>query len=818
MDPQQEQISKIIFGPLLVMAPVGTGKTLVLTHRVINAIQNGVSAENILCLTFTNRAASEIQSRIRIYLPEQGKKLRLMTFHGFCAFLLRVEAKEIGVDTDYIVYDEEDSVEVLGEICKEKGFASDSKVLKELYYQIEQEKSSTPSHKLSVKEIPYSIFGRFDDSKREVIEEYHRLLGERHALDFADLIYKVRAIFRQYPLIKEKWAQRYDWIQVDEVQDTHDSEYEVIKSLAEKSKNIALFGDVDQTIYEWRGSKPFEIIGKFRDDFAPVEKNLETNYRSTRLLIRAVSHFAKSFKDRDTSNIPAQHCKEGTPIIVHYEKDPLAEAQWISRWILRITDGQNAFPYNKIGILTRTNQRGSVISRVLESCKIPHLTVEEYEFFRRQEIKDLLAYLKILLNPYDGNSLHRILLRPKRGIGTATLNEVRENGQEIGLRLTDLVLKKTFEGGEPYGFLLEKYYNGEVVVVDVETTDFSSPLVEVVEIAAIKVKEGQVVGEFHRYLKNSIPVGASERVHRISDEFLRQHGDEPEDVFSDFRQFITGNLLVGHNVSFDLRVVHEQASRLGIQILFDHWEDTLDISRRFILSERYDLEYLATLLGLKHLPEHRAKEDAYCTFDLLHYLTKTIKKDTMARGRVVSKYGRTFQPLANLIHSWRNQTKIKRPPELLDIVLRESGLGDYYEEDKKRISYINELRQIFRQRDNPELDPWTSLLELINFAALSRNIDYLSDSDNRIPIITLHQAKGLEFDVVFIAGASEGEIPHYYSVKEGRLEEEKRLFYVGLTRAKKNLIISGYRKNQWGYSKGSSQFISYLPNDAITRT
>jgi DNA helicase-2/ATP-dependent DNA helicase PcrA len=223
-------------------------------------------------------------------------------------------------------------------------------------------------------------------------------------------------------------------------------------------------------------------------------------------------------------------------------------------------------------------------------------------------------------------------------------------------------------------------------------------------------------------------------------------------------------------------------------------------------------------LGLKHLPEHRAKEDAYCTFDLLHHLTKTIKKDTIARGRVVSRYGKTFQPLANLIHSWRNQTKIKRPPELLDIVFRESGLGDYYEEDKRRISYINELRQIFKEKDNPELDARTSLLELINFAALSRNIDYLSKNDNRIPIITLHQAKGLEFDVVFIAGASEGEIPHYYSVKEGRLEEEKRLFYVGLTRAKKNLIISGYRRNQWGYSKGSSQFISYLPNDAIRRT
>jgi len=274
MDPQQEEISRIIFGPLLVMAPVGTGKTLVLTQRVVNAIQNEVSPENILCLTFTNRAASEMRNRIRTYLPEKGKKLRLMTFHGFCAFLLRVEAKEIGIDTDYIVYDEEDSIEVLGEICKERGFPFDLKVLKELYYQIEQKKSSTPFCELSVKEIPDSIFGRFDDSKREVIEEYHRLLRERHALDFADLIYKVRAIFRQYPPIEEKWAQRYDWIQVDEVQDTHDSEYEVIKSLAEKGKNIALFGYVDQTIYEWLGSKPFEIIGKFRDDFAPVEKNL----------------------------------------------------------------------------------------------------------------------------------------------------------------------------------------------------------------------------------------------------------------------------------------------------------------------------------------------------------------------------------------------------------------------------------------------------------------------------------------------------------------------------------------------------------------
>ena len=349
LDLQQEALSKTLLGPLLVMAPVGTGKTAILAHRTVNAIKGGIRPENILCLTFTNRAADQMKKRIQESLPEDKvrdlkvRDLQVVTFHSFCAFLIRTEAKRIGMPCDYVIYDEQDSTDLLTGIARQYGIEAPRKKMEQLQYSVQQCKSDASNGELSLEEIPpqsifQSIFDKYRDPEiKKVIKRYHQILFERHALDFADLIYRARSILQENPQIKERWSSRYAWIQVDEVQDTHNSEYEVLRILAVKHKNLALFGDVDQTIYEWRGSKPFEIIKRFKKDFAPIkEMSLKINYRSTEVLTKACSSFANSFEERRASNIPAKGCEKGQPIILHSEESKPAEAQWVGKYIQKM--------------------------------------------------------------------------------------------------------------------------------------------------------------------------------------------------------------------------------------------------------------------------------------------------------------------------------------------------------------------------------------------------------------------------------------------------------------------------------------------------
>lgn len=824
LDLQQEALSKTLLGPLLVIAPVGTGKTAVLAHRAVNAIKGGIRAENILCLTFTNRAADQMKKRVQEYVPaDEVRYLQIVTFHGFCAFLIRTEAKRIGMPCDYIIYDEQDSADLLTEIARKYGIEGPRKEMEQLQYSVQQCKSDASNGELSQEEIPpqsifQSIFEKYRNPEiKNVIERYHQTLFERHALDFADLIFRARSILQEYPQIKERWSSRYAWIQVDEVQDTHNSEYEVLRILAKKHKNLALFGDVDQTIYEWRGSKPFEIIKRFKKDFAPIkEMSLKINYRSTETLTKACSSFANSFEERHTSNIPVKGCEKGQPIVIHSEENKATEAQWVGKYIQKMAR-EKGFQYNDTAVLTRTNPGGAVVSNIFGKLGVPHTTVEQYEFFRRQEIKDAIAYLRILVNRYDVNSLHRILLRPRKGIGDAAVRDIVSSGQEVGLRLMDMVLLKTFTMGEPYGFLLESLSAGEITVLDVETTGLIPVRDEVIEIAGVKLSKGKVCEKFHCYVKNTVPVGDSQKIHGLTDKFLQVHGKDPAEALDAFKHFIGNGPVVGHNIAFDVRILVGHAIRSGIQMAIWSFEDTLDMAKRFLTAERYDLESLTNLLGLSARPSHKAMDDVLCTLKLLGRLVKFATPGASKRKEIVSKYEKSFKPLAESIQAWRNHLNSRRPPELLDIILYESGLRNYYQGDPKRLQHLEELQRIFAERDNAKLDPQSAMEEILSFTALSKNIDHLMENDNRVPVITLHQAKGLEFDNVFIVGVAEDEIPHYYSKKEGRIEEERRLFYVGMTRGKKRLIISNSKRDLSGRPKMPSQFLKCIAPDVIQK-
>jgi len=505
----------------------------------------------------------------------------------------------------------------------------------------------------------------------------------------------------------------------------------------------------------------------------------------------------------------------GKLIQIHSASNERAEAEWIGKQIQRLASNEEKFDYSRVSVLARNHRRTEVVSKTLERMGIPCVTVERFQFFMRQEVKDALAYLRLILNPFDAGAMRRMLLRPSRGIGDVTIKAVIEEGKNCGFSLTDMVSSLTFTNGDPFSELLKAYSSGVVTVFDVETTGFSVSQDEVVEIAAVRLIEGELQAEFHAYISNTVSVGDSEQIHGHSNRFLSKHGRSAKDVFNEFFEFAGNSVLVGHNVGFDIKMVTAQAQKVGITVPKLQWGDTLELANRFIDSDRYSLEVLAEHLNLAHLPSHKAMDDVRTTIDLLGVLVPLVERRADYRQALVYRYGGEFEILSEQMDDWRDASQTLRPSDLLNKLLVESGLYSYYQPDEKRLQNLRHLVSIFQERDDLALHPDTALRGILEFTALAKNLDQVSQDDNQVPVVTVHQSKGLEFDSVFIAGVTEDEFPSFFSIRDNKLEEEKRLFYVAMTRAKQRLFISTYSRDFRGYSKYRSRFINEIPEEYI---
>lgn len=800
---QQREIMEKRDGALLVLAPAGTGKTRVMAERLALAIEDGIDPDRTLGVTFTNRAAGEMRGRVAGRLGDAARHTNIRTFHGLCAWMLRQEAQDLGLARDYVIYDEEDSKEVL-RFCL-RGTRTKAQ---DAYWDISKHKSGCPVNHLSLAAVPRLDSAGLAQELAVAADKYHNLLAARNALDFADLIYHVRAMLALMPDKRDRWSRRFDWIQVDEVQDTHHSEYDVIRQLALRTKNVALFGDIDQTIYEWRGSEPDAVLELFKEDFKPVaELSLVDNYRATRTLLRLADGFAATFASRRTSIRPAPGLPEGEQPVLHSAPSPGGEAGWIAERIAALTRNAGEDKTPPVSVLTRTHRRSQAVSDAMTAARVPHITVEEFEFFRRQEIKDVLARFRLLLNPYDAGALGRVTRRPASGIGNATLKTLWQEGEPAALRITDLIRPETHTHGEPFAPLLAGLRDGTVVVLDVETTGLSPAEDEVVDVGAVRVINGAIQERFQSLIHPTCPVGFSSEVHGLSDEVLKEKGREPDSVFKELRDFAGDDHIVGHNVRFDLSMLKAHGARVGVRFDFPSWDDTLEIGRRLVSLERYDLGTLCGHFGTPHLPSHRALADAEATADVLLALRDHLAAGQGQRLELVGRLGDPFARMAGLFETWRKAAEELRPAELCRLILTESGLGEHYADDDRRTGHLEDLIRFLAANDQANAAPRAALEEVVQKVALARNVDHLDEDDPRVPIITIHQSKGLEFDVVFVAGASKGEIPSYYAVKEGRVEEERRLFYVAITRAKRRLFISCFDRNDFGYSAGPSEFL-----------
>lgn len=812
LDPVQQAFVDHIRGAALLHAPVGTGKTMCLATRAAQAIRSGFDPGRILCLTFTNRAAEELRQRVASECGDASRRMVVRTFHSLCALILRLEAKGMGLAADFMVFDDQDSLELIAEIVRRRGGMGSRKATQELAFKsstaISRCKSLASDEQLSVFGARGAVFGSLPSVQQSLAQAYQEELIRLHAVDFDDLVFLARSALHTVPDIASRWAQRFDLVQVDEMQDTHVSEYGVIRALALASGNLALAGDYDQTIYEWRGSCPDDVLAQFHRDFPDARRfEFATNYRSTAALVDVARRVAESYT-RNAGIRPCAGARPGTAPEIHIASDEAAEARWIAA---KMMTSCNMERLGRVAVLARSNRRARAVSSVLSRLAIPHITVEQYEFFQRQEVKDALAYLSFLIHPADGRSFRRMLLRPKRGIGDAALSRII-TAEADGLRLVDMVHESTLTEGDPFAGLLHAAARGSIVVFDTETTGLDPEIDDVIEIGAVRLEHGREVAEFHAYIPPRAGVGESYAVHGLSDEFLGREGREAAEVYAEFARFCSDAILVGHNVGFDMRMLAACTRRAGVDLRMATAYDTLDIARRFIDTEDYTLSGLVQLLGIPFDPTHRALDDVAATVELLRRLLPLIARSARGRREVVGAYIDQFRPMAAEVSSLRQGVNGLRPHELLASIVDRTGLGAHYESCKEphRLNNIRELGRLMASRDRGFEDPIASLESFLLFASLARNIDAVDPNDRKVRVLTVHQAKGLEFDTVFLAGMNNNEFPNYFAAREGMLHEELRVFYVAVTRARDTLYLTGHHTDELGRSRLPSPYLNLM--------
>jgi DNA helicase II / ATP-dependent DNA helicase PcrA len=813
---EQQKIINSIFGVYIISAPVGTGKTTILTERVARAIEAGVKPAEILCLTFTNRAAEEMSDRIKARINNKKifDEITIKTFHGFCAYFIKAESKQIGLPRDFVIFEEEEQREVMKDILIKHPeiLINEEKSSREISDLIEKVYDTRLN--LLLREIGCQIEELKTDKSMEAIgAEYHQALTEQNALDFNELVLLTLRTLYLDEKIKNKWAGKYRFIQLDEFQDTHLSEYLVVKELAKAGGNVSFIGDLDQTIYTWRGSQPVFLTKLIKKHFpAAQELSLSTNYRFNPNILAAVKSFLGSFINPSTKTLTTlkENDSEEKAVNVFSAHNLREEISWVIEKIKNLRELEKDA---KIVVIARTNNLITKTADIFADKGVAHITVDKYEFFRRQEVKDVYAYLKIIFNRFDLEAAYRLVKRPPRNIGSATLKTIVERGDGIGLKVSDFLNFKNYNYPEPFYNLINRFNKGRLVVLDTETTGTDVLSDDIIQVFAREIINGKERREFHKYLKNDVPVGFSESIHGLSDKFLREKGEEPKKVLQELKEFIGADAAIGHNINFDLSMLVENGKRRGVSFDFKEYYDTLDLAKRVVEAPNYRLTTLAELLGLA-TATHDAEDDVSATVGLLGVLVERMRKGSPQRAALWQEFSAKFLKIANLIESWQKIVLANRPPEVLEKIWQESGLEEYYgaeTDHEKRQKSIEELAKVFAEKDNPDKRPEISLRELIHYAALVKDINFLGLEKGKIPIVTAHQVKGLEFDYVFIIGMNE----YLFPISRSDLEEEKRLFYVAMTRAKKKIFISYSQYNDNGYTATKSRFIDYIDSKHV---
>ncbi|EHK2356653.1 3'-5' exonuclease [Clostridium perfringens] len=862
LNEEQQKVVNEQKNNIILLASAGTGKTNTLAERVTSIIKNGNSKPSeILCITFTNKACKEMSDRVMKIVGGEAKDITIRTFHSFCFDVVRTYAKRnTDIFSDFTIFDEDDCREVISKLsyyyATSNLMATNMQIQKVIdFIKVERARIETLEDRVldEYKTVIDEIF-KFREEKinqvctnkgnlnlnlknyikfhgHELVTLYDSKLRDDHALDFNDLIILTKELFKDEKVVRAL-KNKFKYINIDEVQDTSIIEYSIIEKIFE-GNNVLICGDFFQTIYSWRGSDPEMIFNKFKEKYNPVEIVFSKNYRATKNLNKASLEFLNNAFSSKVSTmykdgILAESKEDGEKILLKETRGLREEARFIFDYVNKLC--KNGEDLKRVCVLTRDNNYNIGLSEELyqiggyEGADFEFILVDQFKFFRRQEVKDILAFLKLIANRYDSLSLKRIVNRLPTGIGMRTLEAIESyKYKEVGIRLADYIDPLVLEYGEKFSLLINEFEKENIIVFDVESTGVDVTEDEIIQIAAIKLnKKGEVVDKFEKFLKNKKPVKDSYYVHGFSDEMLQRIGEDKEKVLKEFVEYSKDSIIVGHNVQYDINILCSELERNNLgKPKFKTFYDTLDIYRRFYPGNiNYKLENLSKVYDTKHKPSHDAMDDIIATGELLvRAINEKIRGTSMERMVLMSKHLKAFTAISKKLNELFKIAESKRPYELVACVMNGFNIKSMYagDENKEKLNRLRDLYALFRDLDDKSKGNRDALLDIIRITGLSNgeleSLIINRTKKPRIPIITVHQAKGLEFDTVFLAGIQNNTFPSYMSIKEGNLAEEKRVFYVAITRAKKRLVITYNSQGKYGHRNEISQFINYIPKE-----
>ncbi len=857
---KQQQVINELNQNILLSAGAGTGKTNVLSYRVANILnKNRANANEILCLTFTNKACRELKNRITSQLDfETANKITIRTIHGFAYQVITTTAKKAQtIFKEFVIFDDEDQKTLIRQTIANfpKARALDIQYIVNCIEQLKQERALKHIYTEDIEADYTTIFHQhlkfnktfnqqqsdnlikfFQFDGLNIIINYELALQQMHGLDYKDLIANAYRLF-QDENICSSWRKRYKYIMIDEMQDTSSFEYTMLEKLF-PANNIMLCGDEFQTIYEWRGSNPQKILTAFTEKYNPLIINFNENYRSTKLLLEMAYNTLINLFCKETilhsyaKNLLSKSSELGHKIELKQTNSLANEAQWIFQNIV------NLLPLVKtptqIAILVRQNNYlqnltlhlnylANIYNQKNQEAPIHFIQIDNIRFFKRQEIKDVLSIMKYLINPNDYLSLQRILVNLIPNIGIRTIKQISSAEYlQNGLRLSDFI-NANFQNPnyEPFSDLISAYLSKDIIVFDIEGTGTDIFADNIIQLSAIKIRKGKKIAEFNRYLKSDKPVGDSEKVHHISDEYLQTHGENPKLVLQEFCQFIQDAIITGHNIrGYDMDILNQNLLKHNLKpVNFSNINfDTLDLVRRFYPNlPNHKLEFLSNHFQFETKSNHNSLDDVFATWELLHKLLEDkIIPTAKKRNELINKQKNKFIHVAQIfqkLHSILNDNLLLE--NLITQIVKEFDLVNIYKANATQDGAVRleNIRNLFRLA-KAELNSHrgtNGIKELLQYASLSNtDLDALTSSHPKIPIITIHQAKGLEFDYEFLAGMNDDIFPSYFSTRNGSItEEEKRLFYVAITRAKKALFLSS--------SGRPSRLLNYIPEQFITK-
>lgn len=729
LNPQQREAVETTEGPVLILAGAGSGKTRVITYRIAYLIDHiGAMPESVLAVTFTNKAAAEMGERVdKLVGGSSIAKPVISTFHSFCVRMLRrdIEALRIpssvpgkppiGHSKSFVIYDEVDQQQITKSIMKRLGVDDKQLTPRSVLAHI----SWAKNHMLDPQEVYLNSADPKTERVAHIYEEYRKELLRANALDFDDLLLEAVRLLKSSAQVREYYNRRFQYLLVDEYQDTNRPQYELMRLLAGTRHNVCAVGDEDQSIYSWRGADIRNIL-EFEKDFPEAKIiRLEQNYRSTQNILQAASAVVANNIRRKGKNLWTS--RQGGARIGYYEapdgeNEALFVADCIAKYVREATDrGEDA----RAAVLYRVNSQSRLFEEAMRRYQLKYHVVGGFSFYERAEIKDLISYLKVVHNPDDSVSLLRVINTPSRGIGKTTMEVIERLALETGLSLWGAI--------------------GESIKREL-----------------LPARALQALKSFHDLIEDSRAMAAGTYAERLQDDVARAPSPAMAQAVGDPSNDIEVS------VSFDPARIENTSFDFGSPEIREHEASAEDADE-----------------GVRATSEHATSEPF-----------------------------RTPGGPANIA-------------EILKFIIDRTGYIKVLEEEDTPEAYsrVENIRELVNAAMDSK-DRGETLDQFLDHAALVSDADAY-DERAQITLMTLHAAKGLEFPLIFLCGMEEGLFPHSRTfLNPDDIEEERRLCYVGMTRAMDQLVLTRavYRR-RYGTdlpeASVPSRFLEEIPAELI---